>query len=364
MIAAAVLALNELRRHWPLLIVMALAVSVSLFGFLALHGYQAGIAAEYATGRSANLVVQQSSTLGEVKGSRLPAGTAELLAQLGVTQAIAEIHAIAGTSFQDSTLIRGVDLAHYPAAEPFTLVSGRPLQAGDAPRLVMVGWRLADLRQVGPGDTLRLRGRDFTVVGVFRVGTYVDNEAWIALADAQALLGWDSQVSLFVVPDGGILKEGDELPSGLVVLRQGTSAELLARQWTPLLNVMLQVAAALGLGTAVAQGNILWRLAWMRRRELAILRAVGFARPVLAAYLLFQALVITGLAFTIGLVGTLGLAAWPGLGRYGLRLQLVLDSQVIWQSFLLALLIMLVGTALPAWWLGRLNLAALLRADS
>jgi putative ABC transport system permease protein len=364
MIAAARLALSELRRHWPLVLVMALAVSVSLFGFLSLHGYRAGIAAEYVTGRSGYLVVQQSSTLGEVKGSQLPAETAAVLAQLGVSQAIAEIHTITGTSFQDSTLIRGVDLARYPAVEPFTLVAGRALHTGDGPRLVMVGRRLADLRRVGSGDTLRLRGRDFTVVGVFQVGTYVDNEAWIALADAQALLGWEGQVSLFVIPDEGILKEGDELPGGLTVLRQGTSAELLARQWEPLLHLMLQVAAALGIGAAIAQGNMLWRLAWMRRHDLAILRTLGFGWQVLTGYLLFQAFVVTGLAFAIGLLGTTALSAWPGLGRNGLRFQLLLNSQVILQSGLLALLIMLAGAALPAWWLGRLNLAALLRADA
>jgi ABC-type lipoprotein release transport system permease subunit len=357
------LGLHELAYRWAVSLLMVLVVAISLMAYLTLEGYRAGLATEYAAAWQPFLVVQQSNSLGEFKGSRLSLAAGDQLTERGVSRLIPQIHTITGTSPADAVLLRGIDLAHYRQVEAFTIMHGRALQPGDPPRLAMVGYRLAERQGVAPGGVIRLRGRDFTVAAIFRVGTYVDNEAWIALEDAQTLLGWNEEVSTFVIPDEGILREGEELVGGMVVTRKGSTAYILAQQWNPLLDLMAVIALALGIATAVTLANLLWRLALLRRRELAILRAIGFGNRTTAVYLFVQAGSVTAAGFLFGLIGTTGLAAVSHVGANGLYLPLVLNTFVLGTSLVLALLIALAGTVLPAWWLSRLNLARLLRLD-
>jgi len=357
------LGLHDLVRRWQTALPMSLVVAVSLMAYLTLQGYQAGLATGYGQVAQPWLIVQQSNMLGEFSDSRVAATAVNDLFALGVSQAIPQIHAVAGSSVQDAVVLRGVDLGQYQQIEPFTLVAGRALQEGDPPRLALVGYRLAQAKGVAPGETVSLRGRDFTVVGLFRVGSYADNEAWIALTDAQTLLGWENEVSLFVIPDEGILHEGVEIAGGLVVARKGAAAEILARQWQPLFNLLSVCALALGVAAALTLTNLLWRLAWMRRRNLAILRAVGFGQPALTVYLLAQAGCITAVGLLLAFSGVAGLTSALSINNTGQYLPWILNGDVLSNILALSLLITFFGAAVPAWQLSRLNLALLLREE-
>ncbi len=148
---------------------------------------------------------------------------------------IPEIHTVTGVSVQDATLLRGIDLRQYQRLETFSMLSGRSLHPGDSPRLAMLGVLLAERKHLKTGDAISLRGRNFTVVGIFQNGTYMDNQAWISLADAQALLGWGQDVSVYIIPDQGILHEGDTLPGGLSVTRKGEDLHLVLPSTSPCL---------------------------------------------------------------------------------------------------------------------------------
>ena len=89
----------------------------------------------------------------------------------------------------------------------------------------MIGARLAEERQLLPGDMIPVRGRDFQVVGIFDVNTYASNEVWISLEDAQALLGWGTDVSVYVIPNGETYQEGDTLPGGISVVEKETAGQ-------------------------------------------------------------------------------------------------------------------------------------------
>jgi len=52
----------------------------------------------------------------------------------------------------------------------------------------MIGTSLADRLKTGIGEVIKLRGREFTVIGIFKTGSYEDSQAWISLQDAQKLL--------------------------------------------------------------------------------------------------------------------------------------------------------------------------------
>ena len=186
----------------------------------------------------------------------------------------------------------------------------------------------------------------------------------MSLADAQELLGWGSDVSVFVVPAGEKLKEGDELPGGIALVRKGESGVNLVKEWVPLFDLFDLVATSLGIAVVVALANMLWRLAWLRRRDLAILQSLGFGRRVLTGYLFVQAAAIGLLGYLIGMAVALSLGRLTGIQTAGMSVHPVFDGAVLAWSLSIAVLISLAGSALPVLWLSRLNLANLLRAEN
>ena len=355
--------LDETRRHWKLVLATSLLLAISTLAALVLVGYRAGLARAFMDLDRPYLVVQEADSMGEFMGSRLPMEVGQRLLAIGLSQVVPEIHTVVGTSTENAMLLRGVDLVQYRDVEPFTLIAGEALTTVSRPRSAIIGAILAERLTVGTGQPIRIRGRDFSVVGVFETGTYTDNEAWISLADAQALLGWGSDVSVFVVPEEGRLQEGDTLPGGVAVARRGETGRLLNAHLSPLLDLFGVIAQALGIASALALGNVLWRLAWIRRRELAILRSVGFQDWSLVWYLLTQAAVITALGVAFGAVGTLALGPALNVAGAGLTMRPEFDTRTIALGLAAAGAVMLGGTILPALWVGQMNLARLLRVE-
>jgi putative ABC transport system permease protein len=246
--------------------------------------------------------------------------------------------------------------------EKYQLVAGRPLQEGDQPRLAMIGSRLASLRKLLSGDIIQIRGRDFKIVGVFEAGTYAGNEAWISLQDAQALLGWGTDVSTYLIPDGETFKEGDTLPGGISIVKKGASSAALLAEWQPVFNLLAVVTSTLGVAAAVGLASILWRLAWLQRHEMAILRSIGFGKVSMAVYLFTQGGTISLLGFLVAGLGTLAIGSLTAFNASGVSINAIMNSRVILSSLMFAACITLAGSFVPTWWLNRLNLAGLLKS--
>ena len=357
------LSLRNLARQKWLALILAMSISIPLMSYLVLNAVESEMNRRYNHLSQAFLVVEQGGSFGEFYGSRLPGSTADLLRARGASFVETEIRTITGTTAQDALLLRGVTLQTYRVTEPFQLKAGRALEVGGPPRRVMVGERLAQDRSVAPGAFLSLRGREFEVQAVFSTGTYSDYEAWIALEDAQQLLGWEQDVSIFIIPAGESLRAGDVLPGGMQVVRKGEGGTNLVAEFRQLFELLTLIALTLGIAAAVNLAIALWRLAWQQRRELAILQSVGFSRRSLAVYLGGQGAAVTLAGFVLG-VGEGGLVtAFTRLQSTGIAIQPGLDGQTIGLCFAYALAVLLLSTAAPVAWLARLNLAGLLRAE-
>ena len=357
------LGMLELRQRGFLVVGVALVVSIPLISSLLLFGYRAGLARKYQPTMAGWLVVQQAGTIGELWGSRLPASLADLLRQKGASQVIPEIHTAVGTRAEDAVVIRGVDLAAYSQVEEFRLVAGRLLQPDETQRVALVGAGLARHRELYPGGTLLLRGRQFVVVGIFETGAYPDDEAWIALPDAQELLGWPGEVSIFLIPLTQAFQDGDQVAPGVSVVHKGSSASQVLMEFQALLDLLALIAASLSLSAVVAMANVLGRLAWLRRREMAILQSLGFSRRSQAAYLLVQGLGITLLGFILGLAGAWAISMVNQTTIEGVTVQPAFEIRVLAIALAQAVGMALAGSALPVWWLSQQNLVQRLRAE-
>jgi putative ABC transport system permease protein len=355
--------LRDLLRHWKLVLPMSLVATVAISIYLILVGYQAGLAAQFGNLDPVFLTIQERNSFGEIYGSRLSAQVGMQLIGMGLKWVVPEIHDVVGTSIADAVLLRGIDLEHYGQVNSYRLVAGTSLHPGDAPRQAMVGYRLAEKLRLAPGGTISLRGRDFTIRGIFSTGTYADNEAWIGLKDAQDLLGWGSDVSVYIIQGGGSIKAGDNLPGGAVASVRGEGGQTLSSQYKPVLEVHGAAAQAMGVVTALTLANVLLRLALIRRRDLAILRTVGFQRSSLMIYLAVQAVGVSILGAALGWLITLGITSIVRLGVFGFDIRPLFDARTILVSGLWLMVITAAGATLPVWVINRLNLAQLLRAE-
>ena len=292
MITVMIVGIREMARRWRLGLACLLLVAVPVGLFLSLRLFFSGMRTEYSRISAGMLVVQKSDSMGEIYGSRLDPQTAVQLRQLGYENPIPAIQDIAGTTITNAVLLRGVDLLQYPALDEFQILAGQRLDLSSPPRSAMIGYRLAEARGLAVGDLISLRGRDFTVTAIFKTGAYLDNQVWISLADAQALFNYGQDVSVYVIPDDGPLHAGDTLPGGLVIAQRGEMIRQIGEEYLSIVNFMGWVVQIMAVATAAMLANILWRLAWQQRREMSLLRSLGFGAWTPGLYLAAQALAI------------------------------------------------------------------------
>ncbi len=359
------LAWMDMLNRWKLTLVILSVLAATINAYLIVTDLKRILDTEYFRLTPDVLTVSQSNGFGEIYGSRLGPEVGELLISRGVSWLIPEINDVVGSSAQNALLLHGVNLPDYHKVEFFDLVTGRPLQSGDPPRSTMIGYRLAEKQKTAVGDKILIRGRGFTVIGIFRVGTYADNSAWISLEDAQALLNYGSDVSAFVIPDEGVIAPGEQVAEGISAGRRGKNSMVIGQEISSIPVYMGLVANVLGVLAALTLGNILWRLAWLRRRQFGVLRGMGFNLRFLFTYLVFQAVIISAASFLLAV-----LTAWAisklivdQLTIFGMTVFLTFNNQTILQALLWTGAILILGVLFPLVGINRLSTVRLLSRD-
>ena len=357
------LAVKDLIRKWPLAIVMSLLFCVSFGSYLGLMGYKNSLSDSYFQISQDWLVIQKSDGIGEIHGSRLQPEVGNRLMQEGYPNPIPEIHQIVGTSIATGMLMRGVSLADYRYISYFSIDSGEALDSTSPSRSAMVGSILAETQKAKVGGQSRVRGREFNVIGIFSTKTYQDNEVWISLEDAQKLINYGEDVSIYYIPDGGTLNVGDNLGDGIVIGRKGEMGSALGHEVASFYNYLGMVASFAAVATVITLTNLLWRLAWLRRHEFGIIRTLGFGRRSLVFYLFTQAITIlvTGLVLGWFLADLVLVRKVDKISSFGVAVATpTWDLGTLLSAAGLFLLILLIGIAYPAIRINHMSIPMLL----
>jgi ABC-type antimicrobial peptide transport system permease subunit len=246
------------------------------------------------------------------------------------------------------------------------------------------------------GDRLDL-GRDaWTVVGVFAAAaSSYEDEAWLDLDDLAndaARIGTTSIVRIRATSEeardalaGDIAARSepalDALPEPAFYRRRAEAARTL-RGLVVLLAVLAGTAAAAGLA------NLFHASVDRRRREIGVLRAIGFGRSWVVGTVEIEALAVSCVGFAIGTIAALGAGAFldarsaarpiesaltPSLGASVLAERsrsdgdaslpaLEVGASALAPGAVLALAIGLVAAVGPAWRATRVRPAEVLRA--
>ena len=362
-------------------------VAVVVFVLALLLSFVAGIrAALVATGSPQNLIVLKSGATAEAtslltyeEAARLvqtpgvaldPAGFPLVSQELSVQTLIDR----RSNGSPANVAVRGVDDVAFAVHPEVRLSAGRRVEAGSPE--VLVG-RAAQQRYAGldVGCQLRLgrkSDRRYTVVGVFEAGGgALESELWaprtmISDAYGRRLL---SSVALR-------LTSADAAPAALAYIH-GPSVQLdgrtelryyedLAAKTREIVTLTTALVGLMAVGAAFAVMNTLYAAVDGRRREIAMLRAIGFGRRAIMLALLVESWLLCTAACVCGLVASaffhgarqdyLSETTWTVLA-YELRV----TPQIALAAVVLATLVGVAGALLPAARAARINVLQALR---
>ncbi len=379
--------LKSLAVRWQITLLAVFGVGVVVAVFVILHAMAAGFAETLkATGRADGAIVVQKGAQSEPasifpreQADVLAAGAGVARAADGALLASPEVVVVVtlpgrGEEAPVNATVRGITPVASRVRGGIRLVAGRAPAEG-APEL-MIGQRLSRrLGGLGPGDTVRLQGRDWRVTGVFAAeGGAFESELWAPLDVVSQDFQRQGQVTTLAVRLAG----ADALPALERAIAADPRLRLEARRedrfyeaqsgavTTPLRALAAFVVVVMGLGAVFAAMNTMNAVIAARVREVATLRALGFGRlAILTGFLVESA----ALGLAGGVVGCL--LALPVNGFTGATGNTAGFAEVAWAfrvtlsglgaGLAAALLIGAIGGLLPAIRAARTPLSAALR---
>lgn len=367
-----------------LVIVVGLAGVVAVFtALLAMaEGFQSTLK---STGRADIALVLRGGSSAELN-SGLSRDSATLVRQApgvsksagGLPLASAEMIVIAelmkpGEKTGSNITVRGVEPAAFALRPQVKIVEGRAFQPGL--RELIVGQGVAQqFAGVTIGETLRMRGSDWTVVGVFESGDANESELWADVEVAQTTFNRQGFSSVRLqLPD----------PAGLGAVRDALKAD-------PRLNVDVEseqeyysgqteqfrrtismlagvVTLIMALGATFAALNTMYAAVGTRAREIATLRAIGFSGAPVVVSVMIESLVLALVGGLIGAVLAFLLFNNMAVSTLGANFtQVVFQFEVtpvlVRRGLLIAVAIGMIGGLLPALRATRLPVTTALRA--
>lgn len=204
--------------------------------------------------------------------------------------------------------VRGVEPGAFALRPQLKIIEGRRFGAGL--RELIVGQGVTrQFQGAGIGQTIRMRGSDWTVVGVFASGDAYESELWADGDVAQSTFNRQgySSVRLQLADTGGLQSVKDALSADpRVNVDVQTEQQYFSGQTkqfrTTIGALAIFVTVIMGLGAIFAALNTMYAAVGTRTREIATLRAIGFRGLPVVVSIMLESL---ALAVTGGLLGAL-----------------------------------------------------------
>lgn len=379
--------LKSIPERWAssLVIVVGLAGVVAVFtALLAMAtGFERTLA---ATGSTDNAVILRGGSDAELN-SGLSRDAATLIKQApgirkdadgkplasGEMIVIAELVRQGDEKSGANITVRGVEPKAFALRPQLKIVEGRTFRTGL--RELIVGRGVTRQFQGAElGKTLRMRGSDWTVVGVFESGDAYDSELWTDAEVAQTTFNRGGYSSVLVGLDGanGLKTLQDSLKTdprlSVDVKNQQEYFSGQTKNFRQQIGFLAGVVTfIMALGAIFAALNTMYAAVATRAKEIATLRAIGFGGfPVLISVMIESLVlafvggalgaVIAYLLFNNFSVSTLGQNFTQVVFAFKVTPALVMTGLVI------ALVIGFFGGLLPAWRAARMPVTAALRA--
>ena len=281
---------------------------------------------------------------------------------------------VAGTDFERvRQLDRWWSVSNWPSTVPtLRQAQGRPSGAESAREMEhpsLVGVRaLATVSPKNQAFDLRFQGRTLHVspVGTVQTGAAEDSRIYISLADFVAWTGIQPstiEIAASGSPEevAGIMKQVTQaIPSGDVrPVRQIMEGE--ARVLGKTRSTLLAAAALIILTAALCVLSTLMGWVFDRRRDFAIMKALGASGRLLGGFFAAEAAVLGATGALIGFVVGIGIAAW--IGRVNFHAPVMPRLSVLPVVLAGSMAVTLLSAILPISLLRRVQPAVILRGE-
>jgi putative ABC transport system permease protein len=313
-------------------------------------------AAEVASGLDRDSIVQIAQTPGiarDAPGEPLASPELVVAANLPIKDATGDE--------EGSVQLRGIGDEAWRVRPQVRIVDGRRFTPGL--RELIVGRGAArQFAGLVPGHTIRLGSQTWTVAGVFASGDALESEIW---ADANVVAGTyergssRNSVTVRLADANGFKAFKAALEANpQLKIDASTTLEFFSKQSEGTATIIRVIGIVVGvimaIGAMFGALNTMFAAVQARAREIATLRAIGFAGlPVVVAILLETML----LALAGGVLG--GALAWLLFNGYAastmaagtvgkLSFELHVTAGVLWQGLKWALAIGFIGGLFPA----------------
>ncbi len=362
---------------------MALVVYVFATVLMMTEGIRATLV---ATGQPDNVIVLRKGAGAEIN-SGISRAQADILATLpgiavdGAGRALVSKEPVVltnlpkrGSGKPSNVTLRGTSAQALALRPQVRLVEGRMFRPGSSE--VVAGRAVTNgFQGVAIGSSLRLGGRDWTVVGVFDAGrSGFDSEIW---GDAEQLMqafrrqNWSSVVLKLADAESfeALRKLIEDDPR--LTLDAKREERFYAEQSEALANFIRILGTALAVifsvGAVVGATITMFGAVASRIGEIGTLRALGFRRGAVLAAFLGESLLLALAGGVVGLaaaslmqvvnVSTTNFATFSELA-----FQFTLTPAIAAQSMVFALAMGFIGGFVPAWRAARLKIVDCLRA--
>jgi putative ABC transport system permease protein len=377
---------KSIPERWTLALVVVVGLAGVVAVFTALLAMYSGFAATLAAnGRSDVAIVLRGGSESELN-SAFDRDSIDLIklepgirhASEGQTLASAEMSVIAelirkgDVKSGANITVRGVEPTAFALHSQVKIVAGRPFNPGL--RELIVGRGVTRQFQGAEiGQTVRMRGSDWNVVGIFESGDSHESELWTDLDVARSTFGRTGANAVFAPIDGsdglGKLKAALASDPRLSADVQ-TEQEYLSGQTKQFRQTIgglaFFITLIMALGAIFAALNTMYAAVAARGKEIATLRAIGFGGGAVLVSVMVESMVLALIGGALGAliayvlfngisVSTLGQNFTQVVFAFKVTPQLVLAGLVI------ALIVGFLGGLLPAIRAARMPVTTALR---
>jgi putative ABC transport system permease protein len=380
------ISIRSIPQRWApsLVIVVGLAGVVAVF--TALLAMAAGFESTLkATGRTDAALVLRGGSDAELNSAFDRASTDLIKEQPGIAAgadgkplASAELMVIAELVRKDDVrnganiTLRGVEPPAFALRPQLKIVGGRNFTPGLRELIVGRGV-LQQFQGAAIGDTVRMRGSEWKVVGTFASGDAHDSEMWTDINVARSTFGRQGSSSVLAALDE---------PDGLARLRSAVAAEPRlsldvmreqdyfsgqTKQFRKTIGVLAGVVTLImALGAVFAALNSMYAAVAARGKEIATLRALGFGGLPVVSSVMTEALLLALAGGVLGALIAYTLFNNLSVSTLGQNFTQVVFNfkvtpQLVERGLVIAVIIGMIGGFMPALRAARLPVTASLR---
>jgi len=380
------ISIRSIPERWApsLVIVVGLAGVVAVF--TALLAMAAGFESTLkATGRTDAALILRGGSDAELNSAYDRASTDLIKEQPGIATgadgkplASAELMVIAELVRKDDVghganiTLRGVEPAAFALRPQLKIVGGRNFTPGLRELIVGRGV-LQQFQGAAIGDTVRMRGSEWKVVGTFASGDAHDSEMWTDINVARSTFGRQGSSSVLAALDG---------PDGLARLKSAVAAEPRlsldvlreqdyfsgqTKQFRQTIGFLAGVVTLImALGAVFAALNSMYAAVAARGKEIATLRALGFGGLPVVSSVMTEALLLALAGGALGAVVAYTLFNNLSVSTLGQNFTQVVFNfkvtpQLVVRGLVIAVIIGMIGGFMPALRAARLPVTASLR---